>query len=52
MISGFYDAGGAMRTYSDRNDIIANNLANVSTPGYKKESVYVEPFDVSGGRSP
>jgi len=46
MISGFYDAGGAMRTYSDRNDIIANNLANVSTPGFKKESVYVEPFDV------
>ena len=46
MISGFYAAGDAMSTYADRNDIIANNLANVSTPGFKKESVYVEPFDV------
>jgi flagellar basal-body rod protein FlgF len=46
MISGFYAAGGAMRTYMDRNDIIANNLANVVTTGFKKESVYVEPFDV------
>ena len=46
MISGFYAAGGAMSTYTDRNDIIANNLANVATPGFKKESVYVEPFDV------
>jgi len=46
MISGFYEAGGAMAVYADRNDIIANNLANVATPGFKKESVYVEPFDV------
>ncbi|MBN1916599.1 MAG: flagellar basal-body rod protein FlgF [Verrucomicrobia bacterium] len=46
MISGFYAVGGAMRTYADRNDIIANNLANASTPGFKKESVHVEPFDV------
>jgi flagellar basal-body rod protein FlgF len=46
MISGFYAAGDAMRIFADRNDIIANNLANVSTPGYKKDSVYVEPFDV------
>ncbi len=46
MISGFYAAGGAMRTYTDRNDIIANNLANVATTGFKKESVYIEPFDV------
>ncbi len=46
MISGFYAAGGAMRVYAERNDIIANNLANVATPGFKKESVYVEPFDV------
>jgi flagellar basal-body rod protein FlgG len=35
-----------MRTYIDRNDVIANNLANASTAGFKKESVYAEPFDV------
>jgi flagellar basal-body rod protein FlgF len=46
MISGFYAAGGAMCTYADRNDIIANNLANVATAGFKKDSVYIEPFDV------
>jgi flagellar basal-body rod protein FlgF len=46
MISGFYETGGAMSAYLDRNDIIANNLANAATPGFKKESVYVEPFDV------
>jgi len=46
MISGFYAAGDAMSTYADRNDIIANNLANAATPGFKKDSVYVEPFDV------
>lgn len=46
MISGFYAAGDAMGTYAERNDIIANNLANVATTGFKKDSVYVEPFDV------
>jgi len=46
MISGFYAAGGAMGTHAERNDIIANNLANAATTGFKKESVYVEPFDV------
>jgi flagellar basal-body rod protein FlgF len=46
MISGFYATAGAMCTHADRNDIIANNLANVATAGFKKESVYVEPFDV------
>jgi len=51
MISGFYAAGDAMSTYAERNDIIANNLANAATAGFKKDSVYVEPFDVLFARA-
>lgn len=34
----------ALNTYSLRNESINNNLANVNTPGYKRETVKFEEF--------
>lgn len=34
----------ALNTYSLRNETINNNLANVNTPGYKRETVKFEEF--------
>ena len=39
MLTGFYTAAAAMRTGMDQQDIIAHNLANASTPGFKRTSV-------------
>jgi len=36
MISGLYTAASGMIAVEQRQDIIANNLANISTPGYKR----------------
>lgn len=38
MIQGLYTAAGGMLATESRQSVIANNIANVSTPGYKSQS--------------
>ena len=38
MIQGLYTAAGGMLAVEKRQDILANNIANVSTPGYKRHA--------------
>ena len=45
MIKGLYIAGTSMITNIHKMDVIGNNLANVNTTGYKKDSVEVESFN-------
>lgn len=45
MVRGLYTAYTGMRNEQKRLDTIANNLANVSTAGYKKDSVANQAFD-------
>ncbi|MDK2807562.1 MAG: flagellar basal-body rod protein FlgF [Clostridiales bacterium] len=45
MVRGLYTAYTGMANEQKRLDIIANNVANASTVGYKKESVTNQAFD-------
>ncbi|HHU71004.1 MAG TPA: flagellar hook-basal body protein [Clostridiales bacterium] len=45
MVRGLYTAYTGMKNEQKRLDIIANNLANAATVGYKKESVTNQSFD-------
>jgi flagellar basal-body rod protein FlgF len=45
MIQGLYTAAGGMIALEKRQDIIANNLANVSTAGFKKHKAVQLGFD-------
>jgi len=45
MIRGIYIAGTGMLTQQSQLDVIANNLANVNTPGFKRSAVTTEPFN-------
>ena len=42
MISGIYSAASAMEIAEIKHEVIANNLANISTVGYKRDEV---PFE-------
>lgn len=44
MIRALYTSGWSMRANNKQMDVIANNLANVSTNGYKKDTVVYESF--------
>ena len=44
MIRGIYSSAMGMNVQSARLENVSNNLANVSTPGFKKEHVLVESF--------
>mgnify|MGYP002409669116 CR=1 FL=1 len=44
MIRGLYTSGWSMMFNNKRMDVIANNLANVNTNGFKKDSVVLESF--------
>ncbi|MCE5286560.1 MAG: flagellar basal-body rod protein FlgF [Pelosinus sp.] len=44
MIKGIYSATSGMLAEATRTDTIANNLANVNTPGYKKDIVVTKDF--------
>ncbi len=44
MLRGLYCAASGMDVQQAKIDSISNNLANVSTPGYKKESIQVQSF--------
>ena len=45
MVRGLYTAWTGMATEQKRLDVIANNLANAATTGYKKEGVTTQSFD-------
>ena len=45
MQSGFYQAAGAMVTQFNILDTTTNNLANINTTGYKRDSVVVGNFE-------
>lgn len=44
MIRGLYTSGWSMLALNKKMDVIANNLANVSTNGYKRDTVAMEGF--------
>ncbi|MCL2056396.1 MAG: flagellar hook-basal body protein [Oscillospiraceae bacterium] len=44
MVRGFYNAGSGMVTQEKRLNMISNNLANVTTAGYKKDGVTMSTF--------
>jgi flagellar basal-body rod protein FlgG len=44
MIKGIYTATSGMLAEATRTDAISNNLANVNTPGYKKDIVVTKDF--------
>lgn len=44
MIRGLYTSGWSMTANSKQMDIVSNNLANVNTNGYKKDTVVFESF--------
>ena len=44
MIRGLYAAAAGMSAQLTRQDVISNNVANVDTPGFKKDAVVIESF--------
>lgn len=44
MIRGLYASGWSMMANSRKMDVIANNLSNINTNGFKKDSVIFESF--------
>lgn len=44
MVKGFYTLTSGMLTQQHRLDTISNNMANVSTPGYKKDKLATTTF--------
>lgn len=44
MIKGLYTAGAGMMLQMARQDVVANNLANVNTSGYKKQVAVAQAF--------
>lgn len=44
MIRGLYTSGWSMRAIQKKMDVITNNMANVNTNGYKKDTVVLESF--------
>lgn len=44
MIKGLYTAGAGMMLQMARQDVVANNLANVNTGGYKKQTAVAQAF--------
>lgn len=45
MFRGFYTAGSALITNTNKLDVVSNNIANVNTTGYKKDLVLYESFE-------
>lgn len=41
MIKGIYSSASAMIPRLRQQEVIANNIANVSTPGFKKDSIFI-----------
>jgi flagellar basal-body rod protein FlgG len=57
MISGLYTAASGMAAFQTKLDVLANNLANVDTPGFKADLFTLvpsgtSPLDTDGAASP
>ena len=55
LLRGIYSAACGMRAQETRQSLIANNLANVATPGFKRDVGVGESFSemvVRSGRTP
>jgi flagellar basal-body rod protein FlgG len=48
MTGGLRVAGAAMTSYSQRHDVIANNLANVSTEGFARADTFLTQLELAG----
>ncbi len=48
MTGGLRIAGAAMTNFARRHDVIANNLANVSTPGFARQDTFVQRLEKAG----
>lgn len=46
MIRGLYSAASGMLAQQTRHDVVANNLANISTPGYRRLTTSTRAFEV------
>jgi flagellar basal-body rod protein FlgF len=51
MIKGIYTSEASMRPKMTRMEVIANNLANINSTGFKKDRVFVEMLNRSGAAS-
>src|SRR6185437_10151837 len=51
MDSGIYAATSALMARSQALDVLSNNLANVSTTGYKGESQFYQALNAASGQS-
>ncbi len=48
MTGGLHVAGAAMSNFAHRHDVISNNLANTSTPGYARQDTFLEKLEGAG----
>jgi len=51
MIKGIYNSASAMIPRICQQEVIANNIANVSTPGFKKDSVFITELSKAQARN-
>ncbi len=51
MIQGLYTVASGSSAYLDKLDVLANNLANVDTPGFKADIVTIDPAAAPAGGS-
>lgn len=51
MIKGIYAAASGMLPRIQKQETISNNLANVNTPGYKRESVFLKQLNSAQARN-
>lgn len=49
MIKGIYTSEASMRPKMARMEVIANNLANINSTGFKRDRVFLEMLNASGG---
>jgi flagellar basal body rod protein FlgG len=47
MIRGIYSAASGLDAYSLNQDVVAENLANASTPGFRQQGVVYQSFDLA-----
>ena len=50
MTGGLRVAGNAMSNFAARHDVISNNLANVSTPGFARQDTFVRGTEAAGNQ--
>ena len=51
MVRGMYSAATGLQAYSQQQDVLAENVAQASTPGYRQKGTVYETFDRVLGRA-